>query len=157
MNNKFDLIAEYQRLSKIYNLSDSQVKDIYESQFHFTRLAMKEGIHDDPNSFKNINYIYLGKLYVKKGVVNKMKERKLKKKMKDEKLLEGFVIDPEKYYHFIDGDKITIYDVDPSWRDRTDENFNENINNYSRLGKYLDKQEIDLLKDQYIKDNENNT
>lgn len=138
MNNKFDLIAEYQRLSKIYNLSDSQVKDIYESQFHFTRLAMKEGIHDDPDSFKNINYIYLGKLYVKKGVVNKMKERKLKKKMKDEKLLEGFVIDPEKEYRFCTG-------------------IGDKIETYIRLGKYLDIKEIEVLKIKYIKEHEKQT
>lgn len=146
MSNKFDLIAEYQRLSKIYNLSDSQVKDIYESQFHFTRLAMKEGIHDNPDSFKNINYIYLGKLYVKKGVVNKMKERKLKKKMKDEKLLEGFIIDPEKEYRFHTVTKgYIVTDYKP-------ENY---VETYIRLGKYLTEEETLLLKAQYIRDNEN--
>lgn len=145
MSNKFDLIAEYQRLSKIYNLSDSQVKDIYESQFHFTRLAMKEGIHDDPNSFKNINYIYLGKLYVKKGVVNKMKERKLKKKMKDEKL-KDFVIDPEKEYRFHTVTKGYIV---------TDYKPENCVETYTRLGKYLTEEETLLLKAQYIRDNEN--
>lgn len=153
MSNKFDLIAEYQRIAKVYNLTEQQVKEIYESQFHFSRLAMKEGTHDDADSFKNINFIYLGKLYVKKGVVNKMKERKLKKKMKDEKLLEGFSIDPEKEYKFV-SEKIN----DNLSGVKLFKDSGDNVGEvYIRLGKYLESNEISALQFKYIVDNENNT
>ena len=139
MNNKFDLIAEYHRLAKTYNLTDKQIKDIYESQFHFTRLAMKEGVHDEPETFKNINFIYLGKLYVKKGVVLRMKKSNDRRKMKEEKILEGFVIDPEKTYC------ITNYNGgEPKVGDY----------NYYSLGKYLEPKEIQLLQRRYIKEYE---
>jgi len=137
MNNKFDLISEYNRLAKVYNLTSQQVKEIYESQFHFTRLAMKEGVHDEPETFKNVNFIYLGKLYVKKGVINKMKESNNKRKMKEEKLLEGFVIDPEKEYTFTVMHSMTKHET------------------FTRLGKYLEPNEIQLLKGQYVRDNQN--
>lgn len=137
MNNKFDLISEYNRLAKVYNLTSQQIKEIYESQFHFTRLAMKEGVHDEPETFKNINFIYLGKLYVKKGVINKMKESNNKRKMKEEKLLEGFSIDPEKEYEF------------------TTCHIPDKYESYIRLGKYLEPNEIQLLKGNYLNEIKN--
>lgn len=86
MSDRFILEIEYKRLAKKYNLTEKQVKEIFESQFVFSRQAMKEGIHNDVDSFKNINFIKLGKIYVKKGVIEryrKVAEYKLNKEKED--------------------------------------------------------------------------
>lgn len=80
--NKFYLDEEYKRIADKYNLTEKQVKEIYESQFTFAREAFKIGIKNEPDSFKNLNFIKLGKLYAKKGIIEKYKkiaENKLKK------------------------------------------------------------------------------
>jgi len=67
----FRLEDEYKKLALEYNLTEIQIKDIFESQFHFARKAMREGVHNEADTFKNINFIKLGKLYVKRGVIEK--------------------------------------------------------------------------------------
>lgn len=79
---RFYLEEEYKRIADKYDLTEKQVKEIYESQFIFAREVFKLGIKNDPDSFKNLNFIKLGKLYAKKGIVEKYKkiaENKLKR------------------------------------------------------------------------------
>lgn len=70
---RFSLEDEYIRVGKLYNLTPKQVKEIYESQFNFARKAIGEGIHNEPDTFKNINFIKLGKIYFKPKMVEHMK------------------------------------------------------------------------------------
>jgi len=48
-------------------LPEDIVEDIIKSQFDFIRGTIKSGDMTDPDSFKNINIKYLGKLFVKKS------------------------------------------------------------------------------------------
>lgn len=85
--NRFYLEDEYKRVADKYGISEKEVKEIYESQFTFAREAFKIGIKNDPESFKNLNFIKLGKIYAKKGIVEKYKkiaENKLNKQKEDE-------------------------------------------------------------------------
>lgn len=82
MKNKFYIEEEYKRIAKKYNLTEKQVKEIYESQFEVIRIAMKDNDRNDPDSYKNINMLKLGKLYAKKHIIErcirfaKLKEEK---------------------------------------------------------------------------------
>ena len=44
---------------------------------------MREGVHDEPETFKNINLLKFGKIYAKKGVIEKMRKVKQDKKDRD--------------------------------------------------------------------------
>lgn len=80
---RFNLELEYKRVAKKYNLTEKQVKEIFQSQFECARLAMKEGVKNDSSTFKNIHFIKFGKLYANIGMIDKYKkiaEDKLKKK-----------------------------------------------------------------------------
>ena len=81
---KFSLEDEYIRVAKEYDLTVKQVKEIYESQFNFARKAIGEGIHNEPETFKNINFIKLGKLYTKPRVLEHMKRVNLLIKQKQQ-------------------------------------------------------------------------
>lgn len=72
------------KIAKDNNLTFEQVRLILESEFKAVKAIMKEGTHDDPDSFKNINIPRLGKIYCKKGVVERMKKMKNKKEGKNE-------------------------------------------------------------------------
>ncbi len=78
MNFKLKKIIE--KVAKDNNLSFEQVKDILDSEFLAVKDIMRQGVHDQPETFKNINLMKLGKIYAKKGVINKMKKNKEKKK-----------------------------------------------------------------------------
>ena len=79
----FKLKAIIDKVAKKNFLTPEQVKKILDSEFKCAKEAMKEGEHDEPDTFKNINFIKLGKIYAKKGVINKMKLMKQLKKEKD--------------------------------------------------------------------------
>ena len=66
MKNK-ELKKLIHRISLETMLPDSVVEDIVKSQFDFIRSIMSSGDMQDPDSFKNINIKYLGKLFVKKS------------------------------------------------------------------------------------------
>ncbi len=78
MNFKLKKIIE--KVAKDNDLSFEQVKDILDSEFLAVKDIMRQGVHDQPETFKNINLMKLGKIYAKKGVINKMKKNKEKKK-----------------------------------------------------------------------------
>ncbi len=59
------------------------VKKILDAQFLCTRDIMREGVHDEPETFKNINLLKFGKIYAKKGVIEKMRKVKQDKKDRD--------------------------------------------------------------------------
>lgn len=61
-------------------LTFEQVKQIMDSEFLCTKEIMKEGEHDKPDTFKNINIIKLGKFYFKPSMIEHMKRNKNKKK-----------------------------------------------------------------------------
>ncbi len=79
---RFNLDEEYLRISKKYNISLKQVKEIYESQFNFARKAIGEGVHNEPETFKNINFIKLGKLHVKPRMLEHIKRTNQLKQQK---------------------------------------------------------------------------
>jgi len=68
------------KVAKENGISFEQAKHIFESQFKCTREIMKEGVHDNPDTFKNVNLINLGKIYCKKGVIKRMIATKNSKK-----------------------------------------------------------------------------
>ncbi len=77
----------YKDIAVKVGLTDKQVKEIFESQFYFARQAMREGVKNDPESFKNINFIRFGKLYANTNYIKrfiKIEEDKLKRKQKEE-------------------------------------------------------------------------
>ena len=76
----FELKKIIAAVAKKYDLPFEHVKLILDSEFKCAREAMKEGEHDEPDTFKNVNFIKLGKLYAKKGVIERMKFLKNKKK-----------------------------------------------------------------------------
>mgnify|MGYP006908313833 CR=1 FL=1 len=77
MNFKLENILK--KIAKENNLSLEQVKEVMDSEFFCTRKVMSQGVHDEPDTFLNINLIKLGKVYAKKGVIEKMKRSKKKK------------------------------------------------------------------------------
>lgn len=66
--------------AKEYGLTFEQVNQILDSEFLCTKEIMKQGEHDKPETFSNINIIKLGKIYFKPGMIENMKKNKLKKK-----------------------------------------------------------------------------
>lgn len=70
-------------IAKDNNLSFEQVKQMMDSEFLATREIMKEGEHDKPDTFKNINIIKLGKIYCREGVIKRMIKMKNRKKDED--------------------------------------------------------------------------
>jgi hypothetical protein len=68
-----------QEIAKENDLSFEQIKEIFDSEFLCTKKAMGEGIHDEPDTFKNINLIKLGKIYCNTKIVENMKNNKKKK------------------------------------------------------------------------------
>ncbi len=71
------------KVAKEHGLPFETVKLMLDAEFKCAREAMKEGVHDEPDTFKNINFIKLGKIYAKKGVIEKMKLMKQLKKDKE--------------------------------------------------------------------------
>jgi replication initiation and membrane attachment protein DnaB len=54
------------KLAAKYNLSNQQIFDIVDSQFMAARQAIREGKMDDVHSFKNIQFIHIGKIVMSK-------------------------------------------------------------------------------------------
>lgn len=75
----FRLQEILREIAKEEGLTYDQVKEIMESEFLCTKAAMKEGVHDEPDTFKNINIIKLGKIYFKPKMIEHMKNNKKKK------------------------------------------------------------------------------
>jgi len=80
----FKLKAIIDKVAKKNFLTPEEVKKILDSEFKCAKEAMKEGVHDEPDTFKNINFIKLGKIYAKKGVIEKMKKMKQLKKERED-------------------------------------------------------------------------
>lgn len=67
------------KIAKENDLSLEQVKQIYESEFESVREMMKEGVQDQPDTFKNINIIKLGKIHARESVIKKLATLKKKR------------------------------------------------------------------------------
>jgi len=67
-------------VAKENNISFEQAKQIFDSEFLCTKEIMKEGEHNKPETFKNINIINLGKIYCKTKIVENMRDNQKKKK-----------------------------------------------------------------------------
>jgi hypothetical protein len=66
-------------VAKDNNLTLEDVKKMYQSEFSCLAEFMSKGIHDQPETFKNINFIKLGKFYANKNVIERMVLNKRKK------------------------------------------------------------------------------
>jgi hypothetical protein len=79
----FDLKKIITAVARKHGLPFETVKLMLDAEFKCAKEAMKEGVHDEPETFKNVNFIKLGKIYAKKGVIEKMKLMKQIKKEKE--------------------------------------------------------------------------
>lgn len=84
MNFKIEEILK--KIAKDNFITFEEVKDIYMSEFECAREIMKEGNRNEVESFRNINFIKLGKLYVKEGVIKRFKEKSDERNKKDSNL-----------------------------------------------------------------------
>ena len=70
-------------ISNESNVEYDKVEKAVNSMFEFLKNAMGEGDFEDPDSFKNVQVMHLGKFVVKPGrveYINKMKENGRKNK-----------------------------------------------------------------------------
>ena len=77
----------YKNLSAKYNLPMEVINDIIDSQFKTAQEAIKEGIKGEPDTFKNIMFIHLGKLIAKPNRVKWLKLLSEKSRTKKSKLV----------------------------------------------------------------------
>lgn len=58
------------------NIPYSIAEKAVESQFEYIKMTMGEGVHDDQESFKNIQLLHFGKFVVKPGRLNYLNKKK---------------------------------------------------------------------------------
>lgn len=80
------VLKVYKDLSVEFNLPIEVIQTIVESQFDTATQAIKEGIKGQPDTFKNVMFLHLGKLVAKPGRVKFLQQKSddMRKKRIDE-------------------------------------------------------------------------